>query len=230
MTAKFSKFVGKHSASVLADRCIKQNAYVEITPLPGDNCLVSVHAGNEHLLRTRYNVLTLRGMEMRSGILHAVTSVEAAEGCRNVGERVCFAGTHEVLEEPGSGVEFVDADEARENGFMLTLLQQRPHGGSRYRLDELVKGEVVMTCEGSYSDVRGVIAQLHPAHWQRRYGLSGLIQLWKRFLQTQLDPQDECLADPFLFFPIGARVSDVAGLFEAAEPRFAEARKEMCGA
>lgn len=231
MSAKLvSKFVRKHCATILSARCIFESAFVEITPLPGGTFMVSVNADSEHLLRTRYNVLSLQGMNVRSCTIYAVTAVEAAEKVRRDGERVCFVGTHEVLEGPADGVEYFDADAARENGFAISHLHQRANGLSWYRLDEWVQGKVVMTCEGQYDDVRRVMAQLHPAHWQRRYNLQALCGVWQRFLQTQLDPLGERLAEEFLFYPIGARVSDVAGLFEAANPHFASARKEMFGA
>ena len=106
MNAQFvSKLVGKHSAIALAVRCIKESAFVEITPLPCDLYEVSVKPDREHLLRTRYNVLTLKGMNVSSSSIFAVTMAEAAEKVRGCGERVCFVGTHEASAEPCEGTE-----------------------------------------------------------------------------------------------------------------------------
>ena len=47
-----TKIVGMQSAIALAERCIKESAFVEVTPLPDDLYEVGIKRDAEHLLHT----------------------------------------------------------------------------------------------------------------------------------------------------------------------------------
>jgi hypothetical protein len=215
-----SKLVNVSSALELAQKCIKESAFIEVMPLTDGLFEISVRVDRASLLDETYRVILRADSARESSDVSAFNLAKAAEAARENEMRVCFVGSHccgSYLDE--GTVEHVDMDEDGEYGFII-----RPEfedGELKiYKVEEWVDSDIVDQSYGSYSAVREWISDNHQGHCQRRYSMTHLCDLWNRLADVPVTEDGEYLDDAFLFFPAGAHVHDVWRFFEVCNPHF----------